>query len=90
MKAWEIIFGWEDGKTLPKEDGRYYVATYYRGLQVLDIRTLEYTTEHGWNTSRKCTESGFEIEQPYWWTPAIEITPDELITVVPPEQEVTS
>ena len=89
MKAWEIVFGWEDGKTPPKEDGIYYVAIYYKGLKLLDIRTLEYTTDYGWNTSRSDRESGFEIEGPYWWTPAISIKPGELIDLEEPRQEAT-
>ena len=90
MKAWEIVFGWNDGaKEEPQADGRYYVATYYRGLKELTISTYEYTTDYGWNTSRTCRDSGFDIEDPYWWTPAVSIKPDELIDLRDPRQEAT-
>ena len=87
MKAWEIVFGWEDGKNPPKEDGIYYVARYYNGLKRLDIWTLEYTTDHGWNTSRRDQRSGFDIEEPYWWTPAVSLEPGDLIDLRDPRQE---
>ena len=91
MKAWEIVFGWNDGRQEePKEDGRYYVATYYSGLKRLDITTLDYTTDYGWNTSRRYRESGFEIEDPYWWTPVISLDPGDLIGLRDPRQEATA
>lgn len=88
MKAWEIVFGWNDGKTPPTEDGTYYVATYYAGTKLIDIRTFDFTVEYGWNTDKYDHSSAFEIEAPYWWTPAIRIGQDELVILHPSEEVV--
>lgn len=90
MKAWEILFGWNDGKNPPDEDGMYYVATYYSGLRQLHITTLEYTVDHGWNTSKCISEHGFEIKEPYWWIPMIAIDTEELAVIESPVAEVES
>ena len=87
MKAWEIVFGWNDGKNPPTEDGTYYVATYYEGRRQIILNTLDYTVEYGWNTTNRAHESAFKIEEPHWWTPAIRIKPGEIIDLERPDQE---
>lgn len=89
MKAWEIVFGWNDGKNPPTEDGTYYVATYYEGKRQIIISTFDYTVEYGWNTTESHHDYAIEFKQEYiyWWTPAIRIKPGEIIDLERPDQE---
>lgn len=78
MNVWEIIFGWNDGRMQePKKDGTYYVAVHrYGGL--LDIDTVNYTTEHGWNsTPDDGGKHAIKYDKQFWWTPAVRITIEE-------------
>lgn len=88
MKAWEIVFGWNDGNTPPTEAGTYYVATFYEGSQEITISTFDYTVEYGWNTSASHHDHAITFEHKYWWTPAVRIGPDELMILRPSEEVV--
>lgn len=91
MKAWEIVFGWEDGKNEPLQDGTYYVATLYEGYegsQEIIISTFDYTVEYGWNTTASSHDHAITLNNhTYWWTPAVRIGSDEL-TILRPSEEV--
>lgn len=78
MTAWEIIFGWNDGKKPPKKNGTYYVAQHRPG-GLLDIYTVNYTTEFGWN-STPVDEGKYSVEytNQFWWIPAVRILVEEV------------
>lgn len=88
MKAWEIVFGWNDGKNEPLQDGTYYVATLYEGSQEIVISTFDYTVEYGWNTTASSHDHAITLNNhTYWWTPAVRIKPGEIIDLERPDQE---
>lgn len=90
MKAWEIVFGWNDGKNEPLQDGTYYVATLYEGYersQEIVISTFDYTVEYGWNTTAGSHDHAIAIAHKYWWTPEVRIKPGEIIDLERPDQE---
>lgn len=78
---WDIVNGWVDGyrDPLPKKDGTYYVAQI-RYSDVLEIDTMHYTVEYGWNTTNesanRCPIDMADGRQ-FWWTPAIKVTIEE-------------
>lgn len=77
MTAWEIVFGWNDGKQTPTKTGKYYVAMHrYDGL--LDINTFSFTTEHGWNSvPGDDGKHAVKIPGQFWWIPAVKILVEE-------------
>lgn len=86
MKAWEIVFGWNDGKTPPTQAGTYYVATLYEGAAEIIISTFDYTVEYGWNTTASSHDHAIAIAHKYWWTPEVRIGPEDLVILKPSEE----
>lgn len=78
MKAWEIIFGWNDGKYPPTKDGRYYVAKLYRSNGDITLDTFDYTVEYGWNTNKGSHEHPVTFECDYFWMPAIRLKEEKV------------
>ena len=66
--AWVNAF-----EALPAKNGWYFLMIRYTDAEKYDIRTLEYTTEGGWNTSKTYAESPitFDSEEydEVWWAP---------------------
>ena len=75
MKAFEIIFGWTRGDTLPEHSGYYYVARI-DSSGAISIETHDYKPGGGWNTLH-CDGNEHEIRfENYFWHPIIRIGED--------------
>lgn len=78
MTAWEIIFGWNDGKYPPTKDGRYYVAKLHRSNGDITLDTFDYTVEYGWNTNQYAKDNAITFEgTDIFWTPALRLKVEE-------------